>query len=187
MRCNSKGVKALADGYLNFDTKINTKGMSEGLSKLGSLAKSACKTAVASIAAAGTALVGLASKAVQVGTSFEASMSQVAATMGITAQEIAQGSKSYEILKQAAKDAGAATKYSATEAADALNYLALAGYDASTAADVLPSVLNLAAASGMELAAASDLATDAMSALGIAASSANLTSFGDKLAKTASK
>lgn len=183
----TKGVKALADGYLNFDTKINTKGMSEGLSKLGSLAKSACKTAVASIAAAGTALVGLASKAVQVGTSFEASMSQVAATMGITAQEIAQGSKSYEILKQAAKDAGAATKYSATEAADALNYLALAGYDASTAADVLPSVLNLAAASGMELAAASDLATDAMSALGIAASSENLTSFGDKLAKTASK
>lgn len=177
----------MADGYLNFDTKINTNGMSEGLSKLAGMAKSACRAAASSIAAAGGALAGLAAKAVQVGTSFEASMSQVAATMGITAQEIAAGSKEYEILARAAKDAGASTKYSATQAADALNYLALAGYDAKTSADVLPSVLNLAAASGMELAAASDLATDAMSALGIAASSKNLTAFGDKLAKTASK
>ena len=177
----------MADGYLNFDTKVNTNGMAEGLGKLAGMAKTACRTAAASIAAAGAALAGLAAKAVQVGTSFEASMSQVAATMGITAKEIAEGSKDYEILAQAAKDAGAATKYSATQAADALNYLALAGYDAKTSADVLPSVLNLAAASGMELAAASDLATDAMSALGIAASSKNLTAFGDKLAKTASK
>lgn len=161
--------------------------MAEGLGKLAGMAKTACRTAAASIAAAGAALAGLAAEAVQVGTSFEASMSQVAATMGITAKEIAEGSKDYEILAQAAKDAGAATKYSATRAADALNYLALAGYDAKTSADVLPSVLNLAAASGMELAAASDLATDAMSALGIAASSKNLTAFGDKLAKTASK
>lgn len=182
-----KGVNTLADGHLNFDTKLDSSGLSNGLGKLGSLAKSACKTAAASIATAGTALAGLAAKAVQVGSSFESSMSQVAATMGITAQEIAEGSKDYEILAQAAKAAGASTKYSATQAADALNYLALAGYDASTAADVLPSVLNLAAASGMELAAASDLATDAMSALGIAASNENLTAFGDKLAKTASK
>lgn len=177
----------MADGYLNFDTKLDTKGMTEGLGKLAGAAKKACKTAAVSIAAAGTALTGLTVKAIQAGASFESSMSQVAATMGITAQEIAQGSKSYEILSEAAKAAGASTKYSATEAADALNYLALAGYDASTAANVLPSVLNLAAASGMDLAAASDLATDAMSALGIAANSKNLTAFGDKLAKTASK
>lgn len=161
--------------------------MSEGLGRLAGIAKSAMKVTAGAIAGAGAALVGLAGKAVQVGTSFESSMSQVAATMGITAKEIAEGSKDYKILAQAAKDAGATTKYSAKEAADALNYLALAGYDAKTSADVLPSVLNLAAASGMDLAAASDLATDAMSALGIAASNKNLTSFGDKLAKTASK
>lgn len=161
--------------------------MSEGLGKLAGIAKSAMKVTAGAIAGAGAALVGLAGKAVQVGTSFESSMSQVAATMGITAKEIQEGSHDYKILAAAAKDAGATTKYSAKEAADALNYLALAGYDAKTSADVLPSVLNLAAASGMDLAAASDLATDAMSALGMAASSKNLTSFGDKLAKTASK
>ena len=94
----------MADGYLNFDTKINTNGMSEGLSKLAGMAKSACRAAASSIAAAGGALAGLAAKAVQVGTSFEASMSQVAATMGITAQEIAAGSKEYEILARAAKE-----------------------------------------------------------------------------------
>ena len=129
--------------------------MSEGLGKLAGIAKSAMKVTAGAIAGAGAALVGLAGKAVQVGTSFESSMSQVAATMGITAKEIAEGSKDYKILAQAAKDAGATTKYSAKEAADALNYLALAGYDAKTSADVLPSVLNLAAASGMDLAAAS--------------------------------
>lgn len=65
--------------------------------------------------------------------------------------------------------------------------MALAGYDAETAADALPAVLNLAAAGSMDLAYASDLATDAMSALGIEASSENLTKFGDEMAKTASK
>ena len=68
-----------------------------------------------------------------------------------------------------------------------LVYLALAGYDAETAADVLPAVLDLAAAGGMDLAYASDLATDAMSALGIEASKENLTQFGDQMAMTASK
>ena len=85
------------------------------------------------------------------------------------------------------RSAGESTQYSASEAAEALNYLALAGYDAATASEVLPSVLNLAAAGGMDLAYASDLATDAMSALGIAASNENLTNFGDKLAVTAQK
>ena len=114
-------------------------------------------------------------------------MSQVAATMGLTVEDIRNGSEEFELLSQAAKDAGATTAFSASEAADALNYLALAGYDAATSADVLPSVLNLAAAGGLDLAYASDLATDAMAALGIEASSANLTEFGDKMAKTASK
>ena len=115
-------------------------------------------------------------------------MSQVAATMGITADTIAEdGTKPFDILSEAAKAAGESTQYSASEAAEALNYLALAGYDAATASEVLPSVLNLAAAGGMDLAYASDLATDAMSALGIAASNENLTNFGDKLAVTAQK
>ena len=84
-------------------------------------------------------------------------------------------------------NAGATTKFTASEAAQALNYLALAGYDAATSADVLPSILNLAAAGGLELANASDLATDAMAALGIEANAANLTRFGDEMAKASSK
>ena len=145
-------------------------------------------TAVLAIAAAvGAALVGLGAKAIGVGSEFEASMSQVAATMGLTTAEIHGGSEAYETLAAAAKNAGATTKFTASEAAQALNYLALAGYDAATSADVLPSILNLAAAGGLELANASDLATDAMAALGIEANAANLTRFGDEMAKASSK
>ena len=134
---------------------------------------------------AGITAAGAAS--VKVGMNFESSMSQVAATMGITTEEIANGSDAFETMKQAAKDAGATTAFSATESAEALNYLALAGYDAEKAAEVLPSVLNLAAAGSMDLAYASDLVTDSMSALGIEATKSNVDEFGDKMAKTASK
>lgn len=150
---------------------------------LGSLAK----VSTAAIAGAGSAFAGLGAYAVKVGSEFESSMSQVAATMGMTTEEIHNGSEAYETLATAAKNAGATTKFTATQAADALNYLALAGYDAATSAEVLPSVLNLAAAGGLELAYASDLATDAMAALGIEASADNLTQFGDQMAMASSK
>ena len=150
---------------------------------LGGLAK----VSTAAIAGAGSALAGLGAYAVKVGSEFESSMSQVAATMGMTTEEIHNGSEAYETLATAAKNAGATTKFTATQAADALNYLALAGYDAATSAEVLPSVLNLAAAGGLELADASDLATDAMAALGIEASADNLTQFGDQMAMASSK
>ena len=117
--------------------------------------------------------------------SFESSMSQVAATMGISAEAVRNGSKEMEILEKAAKDAGSTTKYSAKEAADALNYLALAGYDAEQAASTLPTVLNLVAAGGMDLAYASDLVTDSMSALGM--ETKDVTKFTDQLAKTSQK
>lgn len=125
-----------------------------------------------------TAMVGT-------GAGFEASMSQVAATMGITAEEIAQGSKAYEILEKAASDCGKNTKYSASESAEALNYLALAGYDAEKAAAVLPKVLNLAAAGGMDLATASDMVTDSMAALNLEVSQLDI--YMDEMARTAQK
>jgi phage tail tape measure protein, TP901 family, core region/phage tail tape measure protein, TP901 family, core region len=68
-----------------------------------------------------------------------------------------------------------------------LNYLALAGYDAEKAAGALPTVLKLAGAGAMELAAASDMITDSMSALDIEATQENLESFADQMAQTASK
>lgn len=107
--------------------------------------------------------------------------------MGMTTEEIQGGSKDFETLKNAAQQAGETTAFSATESAQALNYLALAGYDAGKAVEVLPSVLNLAAAGGMGLASASDMVTDSMSALGIEATKSNVDEFGDKMAKTASE
>ena len=101
-----------------------------------------------------------AKSAVDVGMEFDQSMSQVAATMGKTVDEIGD-------LRQLAMDMGAKTAFSATQAAEALNYMALAGYDAETSTKMLPNVLNLAAAGGMELATASDMITDSQSALGL--------------------
>ena len=149
--------------------------------------KAAMKAAVSAAAAAVGTLSGLGIAAIKVGSDFEESMSQVAATMGMSVSEIHEGSEAYETLSAAAKNAGATTKFTATQAAEALNYLALAGYDAGTSAEVLPSVLNLAAAGGLDLAYASDLATDAMAALGIEANADNLTQFGDQMARASSK
>lgn len=127
----------------------------------------------------------ISSASVDVGSSFEASMSQVAATMGMTASEIENGSAAYTLLADAAKESGKTTKFSASEAAEALNYLALAGYDAEKAAATLPKVLNLAAAGGLELAYASDLVTDSMAALGMETS--ELDTYINQMAKTSQK
>ncbi len=136
-----------------------------------------------SIASAGVGALGVA--AVKTSASFESSMKKVAATMGITVKEIENGSESYKILEEAAQKCGETTKYSASEAADALNYLALAGYDAKKSAEVLPKVLNLAAAGDLDLAVASDMVTDAMAALNL--ETKDLDRYINEMAKTAQK
>lgn len=133
----------------------------------------------------GAAIGTIGKASVDMGMTFEASMSQVAATMGMTEAEIKNGSKSFKMLEKAAKKAGSTTQFSATESAEALNYLALAGYDAETAVKTLPKVLNLAAAGGMDLGYASDLVTDSMSALGLKTKEADR--FIDEMAKTSQK
>lgn len=175
------------DGTLKFDTAIDKTGFKLGLDSLGSLAAKGMAAVTAAVTAAAGAVSALGGYAVSVGKDFESSMAQVIATMGITKDTVQDGVNSYDLLKEAAAAAGESTTFSASEAADALNYLALAGYDAAKAADALPAVLDLAAAGGLDLAYASDLATDAMAALGIEATSDNLTRFGDEMAKTASK
>lgn len=175
------------DGTLKFDTAIDKSGFEQGISSLGSLAKKGMAVVAGAVTAAAGAVAAIGGYAVKTGSSFESSMAQVIATMGITRDTIQDGANSYELLKNAAAEAGESTVFSASEAADALNYLALAGYDAKKASEALPAVLDLAAAGGLDLAYASDLATDAMAALGIEATSQNLTRFGDEMAKTASK
>ena len=153
--------------------------LSQATKGLGTITKT-----VASATAAAVGAMGIA--AINTGREFEGAMSQVAATMLID-KTTAEGQKAFETLENAARECGASTAFSATEAAKALNYLALAGYDADKAATALPTVLKLAGAGAMDLAAASDMVTDSMSALGIEATEANLTQFSDQLAQTASK
>ena len=99
---------------------------------------------------------------IEVGKAFDSSMSNVAALSGATDEEL-------QMLRDTAKEFGSSTKFSASEAADALGYMALAGWDAETSASALGGVLDLAAASGMDLAAASDMVTDYMSAFNMEA------------------
>lgn len=173
------------DGSLIFDTKIDRKGFEDGVSKLGSMGTKAFGAVTKIVAGTATAVAGIGIASIKVGSTFSSAMSGVAATMGITVDEINQGSESFEMLKAAAKEAGATTKYSASESAEALNYLALAGYDAEKSVEALPKVLNLAAAGGLDLAYASDLVTDSMSALGMETD--ELEGFVDELAKTSQK
>lgn len=167
----------MADYSITGDTKLDTSGFTNGVSTM----TVAAGTLVADLVKSATGkMAGLATSAVSVGQGFEAAMSQVAATMGKSTDEI-------QSLTDTAKELGRTTKFTASEAADALNFLALAGYDAEKAAEVLPSVLDLAAAGAMDLGYASDLVTDAMSALRIEATKTNVDEFGDKLAMAASK
>lgn len=174
-----------SDGKLVFDTKIDDSGFKQGLGKLKGIAGKGAKLATAAIAGVQTAIVAVATASAKVGSEFEAGMSQVAATMGMTQQEIQAGSKEFKKLESAAREMGATTQFSATQASEALNYIALAGYDADDAVKLLPKTLNLAAAGGLELGYATDIVTDAMSALGLSIDDAD--SFIDQMAKTSQK
>lgn len=125
----------------------------------------------------GSAATGFVKDSVAVGMNFDTAMSQVAATMGKSVDEI-------QNLRDFAKEMGATTKYSATESAEALNFMALAGYDAETSMAMLPNVMNLASAGAFDLARASDMITDTQTAFGI--SIERTTQMVDEMAKAAS-
>ena len=143
--------------------------------KAGALAG---KALAVGLGAATAGVIGFAKSSVEAGRNFDASMSQVAATMGKSVDEI-------QDLRAFAQEMGAKTAFSASEAADALNYMALAGYDAQTSMSMLPNVLNLAAAGSMDLASASDMVTDTQSALGLSLDETS--ALVDKMAAAASK
>ena len=157
--------------------------------KLGDILKGIGKAAVVGVTAATVAVGGFAAASVNTGMAFDSSMSQVAATMGYTVDELndstSEASQNFSQLREFAMEMGANTAFSASQAADALNYMALAGYDAETSMTMLPNVLNLAAAGGIELAAASDMVTDAQSALGLTLDETS--ELVDMMARTSSK
>lgn len=139
--------------------------------------------AMGTAAVAATASVGaLTAKSISDFSGFEDSVKEVQATMGLTGQA---GEDAYNKLSTAAKKAGQSTRFTASDAAHALNYLALAGYDVNKSISVLPGVLDLAAAGGMDLARASDLVTDGMAALGL--STEHINEYMDKMARTAQR
>lgn len=114
-------------------------------------------------------------------TSFDDAMRQVAATSGIAADS---SSKSYMAMRKQAQDLGATTRYSASEVAEGMNYMAMAGWSAEQTMAGIPAVLDLAAASGENLGTTSDIVTDAMTAFGMQAEQAG--EFADILAAASS-
>ncbi|HBC4727037.1 TPA: phage tail tape measure protein [Staphylococcus aureus] len=112
------------------------------------------------------------------GIEFDDSMRKVKATSGATGEE-------FEALKKKAREMGATTKFSASDSAEALNYMALAGWDSKQMMEGLSGVMDLAAASGEDLGAVSDIVTDGLTAFGLKAKDSG--HFADVLAQTSSK
>lgn len=164
---------------LAMDSTDYDRGIDTAEKKVGGLKSTITKLGI------GTAVAGIGKAAIGVGQDFEAGMSQVAATMGISSDAVRRNEGDFKLLSDAAKEAGSTTQFSATQSAEALNYLALAGNDAQTSVSLLPTVLNAAAAGGLELGYASDLITDSMSALGL--ETKDTTTFVDQLTMTSQK
>lgn len=123
-------------------------------------------------------IVGVGAAAVKTATDFEAGMSEVKAISGATGSE-------FDALREKAIEMGAKTKFSASDSADAFKYMAMAGWDASAMIDGIAGVMDLAAASGEDLATTSDIVTDALTAFGLQASDS--AHFADVLAQASSK
>nr|WP_305141866.1 phage tail tape measure protein [uncultured Acetatifactor sp.] len=123
------------------------------------------------------AVVGLGTAAVKVAADFDSAMSQVAAVSGATGAEL-------DALRDKAREMGAKTKFSASEAAEAMNYMAMAGWKTEDMLSGIEGVMNLAAASGEDLATTSDIVTDALTAFGLTAADSG--HFADILAAASS-
>ncbi len=167
-----------SDGSIKILTDLDTSGFEKGINKLSGLAPKGLGTVLKSVAAVSGALGAASGFAVKVGSDFEAGMSEVAAISGATGKDL-------EALTAKAKEMGATTKFSATESAEALKYMAMAGWDTGKMLSGLPGVMNLAAASGENLGTVSDIVTDAMTAFGLSADKAG--HFADVLAQASSK
>lgn len=123
------------------------------------------------------AVGGLGAAAVKVAADFDSAMSQVAAVSGATGKDL-------DALREKAREMGSKTKFSASEAAEAMNYMAMAGWKTGDMLDGIEGIMNLAAASGEDLATTSDIVTDALTALGLSAADSG--HFADILAAASS-
>lgn len=178
---------------------LDSSAFDAGLDKAKSAAvsvgdglKSAMDIGIKAVAGATAAVGAFAVTSVNTGMDFDKSMSQVAATMGLSMDEMKSQIGSVDTaygqfsgnLREYAQYMGANTAFSAKQSADALNYMALAGYSVQESMEMLPNVLNLAAAGDMELARASDMVTDTQTAFGL--SMEQMPQLIDEMAKAAS-
>lgn len=147
---------------LSFDDSEFGSGVKKSENSITSLGKT-----IAGVASAG-AVLKLGKDAITTGMNFDSAMSQVAATMGLTQDEINSTDGVFQKLRTTALDMGSSTKFSASEAAEGLNYLAMSGMDADTMMKALPITLQMAGASGIDLATTCDKLTNIMSSLGLA-------------------
>ena len=146
------------------------EGFGDGMKKVG-------KLAAAAFGAAEVAVAAFAKSSVDTGMKFDSAMSQVAATMGTTVDQIGE-------LRDYAQKMGQTTAFSASEAADAMNILAMAGYNTKDIISTLPAVLNMAAAGGLGIAQAADYATGIIA--GFSNETLDASVIADKLAVVAS-
>lgn len=171
------GEKMAYDGSIKIDTKIDTSGFKGGIDKIKSIAQTGVSAVTTTLAGITAALGAGATAAATVGSSFEAAMSKVSAISGATGDSL-------QSLTDKAKEMGAKTKFSASESASALQYMAMAGWDTESMLNGIDGIMNLAAADGLDLATTSDIVTDALTAFNLKASDS--THFADVLAKASS-
>lgn len=179
-RSSANGCAASIDGFgktvklVNDEVgELNDSAEEAGEAFSGIGDKIASAVAIKGVSVAADALGDLKDKAaeateyiIDVGSSFEAGMSQVAAISGASAEELGQ-------LESKAQQLGSSTKFSATEAAAAMTNMSLAGWTVEQTLEGIDGVMQLAAASGMDLADASQIVTDNISSFGLAASDAS--------------
>lgn len=177
------------DGTIKIGTELDGSGLKKDIDDINGTAKSGFskfseigKNALSVFA--GNVLTEVVSQAknaagavLEIGTAFEMGMSTVQAISGATGDELAA-------LTDKAKEMGANTKFSATEAAEAMQYMAMAGWKTDDMLNGIEGIMNLAAASGEDLATTSDIVTDALTAFGLTAQDS--AHFADILAQASS-
>lgn len=146
--------QANAEAQAKTKTLENTLG--DGLQTVGNKISGAGKTLTLGLTAP---ILGVGAAAVKTTADFDKSMSQVKAVSGATGED-------FDALRNKAREMGATTKFSASDAADAMNYMAMAGWKTEDMLDGVSGIMNLAAASGEDLATTSDIVTDALTAFG---------------------
>lgn len=173
----------MADENYKVDVQVSAKDdASPVLSKISSVGAmgfgALAKIGANAVTTITGGLSGFARSTLSLGQNFTSAMSEVGAISGATGNDL-------QTLENTARQMGATTIFSASQAADGLKYMAMAGWDTQQMVSGLPAVLNLAAASGEDLGKTSDIVTDALTAFGLQATDA--THFTDVLAQTSNR